>query len=84
MELPGVLRVFSHPLHDVARGDGAVGGDVVGRGLGHQVCTDHVRAMDAVCSHYGIVLPDRQLACAPVRSPEGEAYLGAMRAAASA
>ena len=53
------------------------------RGLGHQVCTDHVRAMDTVASRYGIVLPDRQLACAPASSPEGRAYLAAMAAAAN-
>jgi tRNA-splicing ligase RtcB len=53
------------------------------RGLGHQVCTDHVRTMDAVRPRYGIVLPDRQLACAPASSPEGRAYLGAMAAAAN-
>jgi len=53
------------------------------RGLGHQVCTDHVRIMDAALSGYGITLPDRQLSCAPVSSPEGRAYLGAMAAAAN-
>jgi tRNA-splicing ligase RtcB len=53
------------------------------RGLGHQVCTDHVRVMDAVASRYGIVLPDRQLACAPASAPEGRAYLAAMAAAAN-
>jgi tRNA-splicing ligase RtcB len=53
------------------------------RGLGHQVCTDHVRLMGAVMARYGIVLPDRQLACAPIRSPEGQHYLGAMSAAAN-
>jgi len=53
------------------------------RGLGHQVCTDHVRVMDAVAGRYGIVLPDRQLACAPASSPEGRAYLAAMAAAAN-
>ena len=53
------------------------------RGLGHQVCTDHVRVMDAVRARYGIVLPDRQLACAPASSPEGRAYLAAMAAAAN-
>jgi len=51
------------------------------RGLGHQVCTDHVRAMGAAMHRYGIEVPDRQLACAPVDSPEGRAYLGAMAAA---
>jgi tRNA-splicing ligase RtcB len=53
------------------------------RGLGHQVCTDHVRAMDAVHGRYGITLLDRQLACAPLSSPEGRDYLAAMSAAAN-
>jgi tRNA-splicing ligase RtcB len=51
------------------------------RGLGHQICTDHVRIMEGVMARYGIAVPDRQLACAPVSSPEGGAYLGAMAAA---
>ncbi|MFC0007697.1 RtcB family protein [Micromonospora siamensis] len=53
------------------------------RGLGHQICTDHVRAMEQAMPGYGIEVPDRQLACAPVSSPEGRAYLGAMAAAAN-
>jgi tRNA-splicing ligase RtcB len=53
------------------------------RGLGHQVCTDYVRAMDLRREEYGIVLPDRQLSCASAASPEGRAYLGAMAAAAN-
>jgi tRNA-splicing ligase RtcB len=54
------------------------------RGLGHQVCSDYVRRMDAaVQSRYGIALPDRQLACAPLSSPEGRDYLAAMAAAAN-
>jgi tRNA-splicing ligase RtcB len=53
------------------------------RGLGHQVCTDHVKGMDAVLGRYGIVLPDRQLACAPLSSPEGRAYQEAMACAAN-
>ncbi|WP_433384417.1 RtcB family protein [Micromonospora sp. KLBMP9576] len=53
------------------------------RGLGHQVCTDHVRRMEKVMARYGIHVPDRQLACAPVSSHEGRAYLGAMAAAAN-
>ncbi|SEH10215.1 RtcB family protein [Thermoleophilum album] len=53
------------------------------RGLGHQVCTDYVRKMDAMLARYGIRLPDRQLSCAPIRSPEGRAYLAAMAAAAN-
>jgi tRNA-splicing ligase RtcB (3'-phosphate/5'-hydroxy nucleic acid ligase) len=53
------------------------------RGFGHQVCTDHVRLMDAVMQRYGIVVPDRQLACAPLSSPEGQRYFAAMCAAAN-
>jgi len=53
------------------------------RGLGHQVCDDHLRTMIKAAAKYGIDLPDRQLCCAPIRSPEGQAYLGAMAAAAN-
>jgi tRNA-splicing ligase RtcB (3'-phosphate/5'-hydroxy nucleic acid ligase) len=53
------------------------------RGLGHQVCTDFLKITGAALSRYGISVPDRQLACAPVDSPEAGAYLGAMRAAAN-
>ncbi|HWM95385.1 MAG TPA: RtcB family protein, partial [Thermoanaerobaculia bacterium] len=53
------------------------------RGLGHQVCTDYVRAMDEVMARHGIKLPDRELACAPFQSKEGQAYFGAMCAAAN-
>jgi tRNA-splicing ligase RtcB len=53
------------------------------RGLGHQVCTDHVRRMDAALGRHGITLPDRQLACAPLSSSEGRDYLAAMSAAAN-
>jgi Uncharacterized conserved protein len=53
------------------------------RGLGHQVCTDHVMTMDRALGRFGIVLPDRQLACAPLGTAEASAYLGAMTAAAN-
>jgi tRNA-splicing ligase RtcB len=53
------------------------------RGLGYQVCDDALRALRDVPQEYGIELPDRQLVCAPVDSPHGEKYLGAMRAAAN-
>lgn len=53
------------------------------RGLGHQICSDHVRTMLAAMPRYGISVPDAQLACAPVSSREGCAYLGAMAAAAN-
>jgi tRNA-splicing ligase RtcB len=53
------------------------------RGLGHQVCTDSLAGMGAAMKKYGITLPDRQLACVPIQSPEGQSYLKAMRAAAN-
>jgi tRNA-splicing ligase RtcB len=53
------------------------------RGLGHQVCSDHVRAMVRTMPGYGIEIPDRELACAPFASPEGASYFGAMAAAAN-
>ncbi|MDP8927866.1 MAG: RtcB family protein, partial [Actinomycetota bacterium] len=53
------------------------------RGLGHQICQDHVRTMQKAMQRYGIKVPDRQLACVPVDSPEGRAYLGAMMAGAN-
>jgi tRNA-splicing ligase RtcB len=53
------------------------------RGIGHQVCTDEVRTMDGAMKKYGIEVPDRQLACVPVRSHEGERYLAGMAAAAN-
>lgn len=51
------------------------------RGLGHQVGTDYLKRMVTSAAGYGIELPDRELACAPIKSPLGQAYLGAMRAA---
>jgi tRNA-splicing ligase RtcB len=53
------------------------------RGLGHQVCTDYVKLMDGRLASYGITLPDRQLSCAPIGSPEGRDYLAAMAGAAN-
>jgi tRNA-splicing ligase RtcB len=53
------------------------------RGLGHQVCEDYLRVMIRAAQKYGIELPDRQLCCAPLKSPEGREYLAAMSAAAN-
>jgi tRNA-splicing ligase RtcB len=53
------------------------------RGLGHQICTDYLPLMEKAVRKYKIELPDRQLACAPIRSEEGERYLAAMRCAAN-
>jgi tRNA-splicing ligase RtcB len=82
---------YVESIHDAeaARVLGVAEGQVVvlihcgSRGLGHQVCTDYLAQMGAAMKRYGISLPDRQLACVPTVSPEGQAYLAAMRAAAN-
>lgn len=53
------------------------------RGLGHQTCQDQLKTMGQAMARHGITVPDRQLACVPVDSDEGAAYLGAMAAAAN-
>lgn len=53
------------------------------RGLGYQVCEDSLKVMNHAMSKYGIQLPDRQLACTPIQSPEGQDYLAAMASAAN-
>jgi len=86
IEVQRVERVFDD---EAARAYGLSPGLVTvlihsgSRGLGHQVCTDYVKLMDAALSRHGIELPDRQLACAPLSSDEGRRYLAAMAAAAN-
>jgi len=53
------------------------------RGLGHQVCSDYVKRFQKALTKYGFTLPDRELVCAPLSSPEGQDYLAAMKAAAN-
>jgi tRNA-splicing ligase RtcB len=53
------------------------------RGFGHQICTDFVADFQSAVRRYGIHLPDRELVCAPLNSPEGQNYLAAMRCAAN-
>jgi tRNA-splicing ligase RtcB (3'-phosphate/5'-hydroxy nucleic acid ligase) len=73
----------------IARRIGLFAGQVVvqihcgSRGLGHQVCTDYVNLFQKAVRKYGIELPDRELVCAPLSSPEGRDYLAAMKAAAN-
>ena len=76
---PEVARVMG--LTDI--GQVAVFVHTGSRGLGHQVCDDFLRVMGRAATKYGISLPDRQLACAPLGSPEGQSYLAAMAAAAN-
>ncbi|HYH31484.1 MAG TPA: RtcB family protein [Pseudonocardia sp.] len=86
LEVQAVEEVIDEPAADafgLRRGQVCVSIHTGSRGLGHQICTDHVRIMERAMPEYGISVPDRQLACAPVDSPEGRAYLGAMAAAAN-
>jgi len=53
------------------------------RGFGHQICTDYVHDFQPIIGRYNIAIPDRELVCAPIKSQEGQDYLGAMRAAAN-
>jgi len=83
LELQEVARLFDE---EAGRAFGLAEGDVVvtihcgSRGLGHQIGTEFLREMAIEDARIGIRLPDRELACAPIRSPLGDRYLGAMRA----
>jgi tRNA-splicing ligase RtcB len=86
LELQVVQEIF-HP--EAARAFGLSLGQVCcmihcgSRGLGHQVCTDHIKALESATRKYHITIPDRQLACAPITSTEGMAYFSAMASAAN-
>jgi tRNA-splicing ligase RtcB len=73
---PGIAAVFG-----LTRGDIVVMIHCGSRGLGHQIGTEFLKRMAISAASYGITLPDRELACAPINSEVGEEYLGAMRAA---
>src|SRR5579884_1988462 len=86
MEVQVVDEIFDE--HTAARYNLYKGGVTLlihtgSRGLGHQVCTDYVSQLDEAMRRYDLHVPDRQLACAPIRSPEGQRYLQAMAAAAN-
>jgi tRNA-splicing ligase RtcB len=86
IEVDVVDQVF-HP--DGARAMGLQEGDLAvqihcgSRGFGHQICTDYVREFQSAVQRYGIRLPDRELVCAPLDSPEGRRYMAAMACAAN-
>ncbi len=86
IEVDVIDEIFDQYAADamgLVRGNLAVQIHCGSRGLGHQVCTDYVQEFQGAVRRYGIELPDRELVCAPLNSPEGQAYLGAMRAAAN-
>ncbi len=84
LEVQHVTEIYDARIAQVY---GLKPGDVVisihcgSRGLGHQIGTEFLKQMAVAAAGYGIQLPDRELACAPINSPVGEDYLGAMRAA---
>jgi tRNA-splicing ligase RtcB len=86
LEVDVVEQVFDP---EAARVMGLVEGMLVvqihcgSRGFGHQVCSDYVQEFQSAIKRYDIRLPDRELVCAPLNSPEGKAYLAAMRCAAN-
>jgi tRNA-splicing ligase RtcB len=86
VEIGFVDTIFDENL---CRGIGLVKGQVTvivhtgSRGLGHQVCGDFIRLLQNASRKYGYDLPDRELCCAPINSPEGKEYLAAMAAAAN-
>jgi tRNA-splicing ligase RtcB len=84
LEVQNVARVHDAPLaaaYGLREGDVVVSIHCGSRGLGHQIGTEFLRRMAIAAAQHGIRLPDRELACAPIRSAVGEEYLGAMRAA---
>jgi tRNA-splicing ligase RtcB len=86
LEIQEVDEVYDQ---DAARAFGVKEGQICvmihcgSRGLGHQVCTDYLKILESATKKYGISLPDRQLSCAPLSSPEGKKYFGAMAASAN-
>jgi tRNA-splicing ligase RtcB len=84
LEVQEVTAVYDAAIAGVF---GLTQGDIVvmihcgSRGLGHQIGTEYLKRMAIAARQHGIALPDRELACAPIRSAVGEEYLGAMRAA---
>lgn len=86
LEIQKVEKIFNKTVADVF---GLFEGQVVvmvhsgSRALGHQVCTDYLRIMIPAMQRYGIKVPDREFACCPFDSPEGQKYFAAMAAAAN-
>ena len=84
LEVQEVVEVFDPAIAEafgVRPGDVKVSIHCGSRGLGHQIGTEYLKQMAVTAASHGIRLPDRELACAPIRSALGQRYLGAMRAA---
>ncbi len=84
LEIQHVAEIFDD---EIAEAFGLTKGAILAtihcgsRGLGHQIGTEYLREMAEAAAAHGIRLPDRELACAPIRSEVGQRYLGAMAAA---
>lgn len=86
LEVQEITEIYDASIADIfelAKGYITIMIHTGSRGLGHQICTDYVRLMNTVMTGYNITLPDRELACAPFRSQEGQDYFSAMSAAAN-
>lgn len=84
LEVQHVVEVYDPQVgaaFNVKPGDAVISIHCGSRGLGHQLGTEYLKRMAIAAGEYGIELPDRELACAPIHSPLGQSYLGAMRAA---
>lgn len=84
LEVQQVVTIYDAAIataYGLHEGDIVVSIHCGSRGLGHQIGTDFMRKMAIAAGRYGIDLPDRELACAPINSDVGQEYLGAMRAA---
>ena len=83
LELQEIVEIYDSKAAECFRlkqGEVVVSIHCGSRGLGHQIGTEFLKQMVLAAPGYGIELPDRELACAPIHSPVGQAYLGAMRA----
>lgn len=83
LEIQRVTEVFlpeAAEVFGIREGDALLSIHCGSRGLGHQIGTEFLKEMVVAATRHGVTLPDRELACAPINSPVGQAYLGAMRA----
>jgi tRNA-splicing ligase RtcB len=83
LEVQHVVALYDPVIaasYGLAEGDVVISIHCGSRGLGHQIGTDYLKQMVVAAPRHGITLPDRELACAPLESDLGRAYLGAMRA----
>jgi len=86
IEISEVCDIFDEDIAaqlGIQKGNIAIFIHTGSRGLGYQICDDFIKVTLQATAKYGIAIPDRQLACAPIQSSEGQDYIGAMRAAAN-